>query len=109
MSTGSVRAVATPFWQDWICVRCSAKALRSQESSIRCASCGKLYPLLDGIPAFVEDLETHQQHIRQASLERPTWYFSVQRVAPADDTWKYVRDRANSVIESLLQQYVNNG
>ena len=81
MSIATVKTVTPPFWQDWLCVSCRAKALRSEESSIDCANCGKSYPLLSGIPAFVNDLEAHRAYIRQASLERPTWYFSVQRVA----------------------------
>jgi SAM-dependent methyltransferase len=104
--TQSVENGATCAWSSWECVNCRQPQLEKHDAAVVCMSCGKSYPFIAGIPAFVQDVEAHRRHVDQAMRERPSWFLSEQTL---DGCWAHVRQNVNSHIETLLRKYTKPG
>lgn len=93
-----------------VCIRCYRPALRMR-SPIRivCEECAKEYPVIEGVPVLIDDLETHQKAIADSMAGREEWYRGEQVVTPERNVWRHLNHLMNFVISDLYRQHVGLG
>jgi ubiquinone/menaquinone biosynthesis C-methylase UbiE/uncharacterized protein YbaR (Trm112 family) len=62
----------------WHCPVCHDTLISTPENSLLCSACHRFFPILDGIPVFVEHPEKHLDELTKAIETNPAWYQSSQ-------------------------------
>lgn len=90
-----------------ICIKCSRSSLYVySESAIVCRACGKEYPIVEGIPVFVDDLDEHQRQLEKSKVGRESWYESEQIVSPEQDSYFHIKRMINAELSNLYRKHV---
>jgi SAM-dependent methyltransferase len=98
--------VNSPLGKDRICLRCSRPALYVRSATtIVCASCGKEYPIVEGVPVLVEDFAAHREYLASAMAGREEWYTREQVLPSGLDPWLHLHRLRDAVITDLCRKH----
>lgn len=96
--------------QDRICIRCSCCSLYIlSDTMIVCCSCGKEYPIVDGVPVLVDDIVEHQKYLDSTKVGREDWYENEQIVSPDSNPWLHLNHIMESELALLYKKYTGSG
>lgn len=91
----------------WACIKCKSQRLTVQfNSSMVCKNCGNRYPIVNGIPIFLENFDIHQKFIDNMRKTKSEWYEVPQIPKFKDDIWTNARKRRYRLLSYLFEKYV---
>jgi SAM-dependent methyltransferase len=92
----------------FICLDCGASLNSTSSDFWECSGCSKRYPIVQGIPLFVRDPNSHKAEIETAQRTNPGWYLEKQ---PAEECspWRHHLKKRRLYLEKVFQSHLNSG